>query len=238
MSLNVKDDRGFNQGFKLVASTEIRMKRRAEFIISKMDPGKKGDVLEIGCGRGELSYWIAESTGNNVIGSDLCIPFINDASQHYQLPNLSYEVLDFNHPDHIKNRKFDYIVGNGILHHLYAHMDDALTTLFNLLKPGGKIIFMEPNIYNPYCAIIFKIGFMRKVAHLEPDEMAFSGAYIRKKLQFAGFSNIETKYRDFLLPGVPEWSVKPIVAVGSIVEKIPLLDHLAQSVFISAEKNK
>jgi len=236
MSLNVKDDRGFNQGFKLVPSTEIRMKRRAEFMISKMNPAKKGTVLEIGCGRGEVSYWIAEATGNQVTGSDLCIPFIEDAKKLYQLPNLSYEVLDFNHPDHIQNRKFDYIVGNGILHHLYTHLDAALKTLYSLLNPGGKIIFIEPNIYNPYCAVIFHIGFMRKLANLEPDEMAFTGSFIKHKLQAAGFQNIETEYKDFLLPGVPSWSVQPLIAAGNLLEKIPLVDHLAQSVFITAEK--
>ena len=237
MSLNVKDDRGFNQGFKLVASTETRMKRRAEFMISKMDLQKKGSVLEIGCGRGEVAYWIAEATSNEVIGSDLCVPFIEEAGQHYQLPNLSYEVLDFNHPGQIKNRKFNYIVGNGILHHLYTHLDDALQTLFDLLNPGGKIIFIEPNIYNPYCAVIFKIGFMRKIANLEPDEMAFSGSFIKSKLEITGFTDIETEYKDFLLPGVPGWSVRPLIAAGNVLEKIPVLDHLAQSVFITAQKS-
>lgn len=237
MSINVKDDRGFNQGFRLVPSTEIRMKRRAEFMISEMNLKKKGTVLEIGCGRGEISFWIAESTKHNVIGSDLCVPFIEDARKLYKLPNLSYEVLDFNHPDQIQNRRFDYIVGNGILHHLYTNLDNALKTLYGLLNPGGKIIFIEPNIYNPYCAVIFNIGFMRKLSNLEPDEMAFSGLFIRNKLLEAGFQDIEAVYKDFLLPGVPIYCVRPLILVGDILERTPLLSRLAQSIFITATKN-
>lgn len=236
MSLNVKDDRGFNQGFKLVHSTEIRMKRRADFMISKMDPEKKGMVLEIGCGRGEISYWIALETANQVVGSDLCIPFINDANNRYKLNNLSYEIHDFNDFEKTKDRKFDYIIGNGILHHLYKNLYLALENLYKLLKPGGRIIFIEPNIYNPYCALIFKTGFLRKLANLEPDEMAFSGSFIKNKLKTVGFKNIDAKYRDFLLPGVPTWSVQPLITVGNFVEKIPLINYLAQSIFITADK--
>ena len=237
MSLNVKDDRGFNQGFKLVPSTEIRMKRRAAYMISKMDPAKNGTVLEIGCGRGEVSYWIAENTNKQVVGSDLCVPFIDEARECYKLPNLSYEVLDFHKPYHIQNRKFDYIVGNGILHHLYHQLDGALRTLNSLLNPGGKIVFIEPNIYNPYCALIFNVSVMRNLANLEPDEMAFSGSFIKQKLNVAEFINIETVYKDFLLPGLPTWSVQPLIAVGDILERIPGINYLAQSVFITAQKN-
>ena len=237
MSLNVKDDRGFNQGFKLVPSTEIRMKRRADFMISKMDLEKKGKVLEIGCGRGEISYWVASATANLVIGSDLCIPFINDANNRYKLNNLNYEILDFNDFEKTKDRKFDYIIGNGILHHLYNNLDLALKNLYKLLNPGGKIIFIEPNIYNPYCALIFKFKSLRKLANLEPDEMAFSASFINKKLIKVGFKNIETKYKDFLIPGVPSWSVQPLITVGNFFEKTPLIKKMAQSIFITAENN-
>ena len=236
MSLNVKDDRGFNQGFMLVPSTEVRMRRRAAYMIAKMDPLKNGTVLEIGCGRGEVSYWIAEKTNNQVVGSDLCVPFIDEAKKYFELPNLSYEVLDFHKPYQMQNRKFDYIVGNGILHHLYHKLDDALLTLKSLLNPGGKIIFIEPNIYNPYCALIFKVSLMRNLANLEPDEMAFSGSFIKQKLNAVDFINIETEYKDFLLPGVPSWTVQPLISVGNILERIPVIDHFAQSVFITAQK--
>lgn len=236
MSISVKDDRGFNQGFSLAASTEIRMKRRADFMVSKMKIDNNESVLEIGCGRGEVSFWLAETTGKKVIGSDLCVPFIEQAAVKYRLQNLSFEVLDFNQPAQVQGRTFNYIVGNGILHHLYTNLDQALITLNSILKPGGKIIFIEPNIYNPYCAVIFNIPFARKLAHLEPDEMAFSGSYIRAKLKHAGFVNIETEYKDFLLPGVPEWCISPLVAAGNVIEKIPVVNRLAQSVFITAQK--
>jgi 2-polyprenyl-3-methyl-5-hydroxy-6-metoxy-1,4-benzoquinol methylase len=231
---SIIDDRGFNQGFQLVKSTEIRMRRRAEYMISKMDVDKNKSVLEIGCGTGEVSYWIAEKTKMAVLGTDLCGPFIEEANKNLVLPNLRFEVLDFNKPDEVKGRTFDYIIGNGILHHLYHHLDKALVTLYNLLHENGKIIFLEPNIYNPYCAFIF--NFARKWAHLEPDEMAFSKTFITGKLTSSKFQDIEVLYKDFLLPGIPESLIAPSIKAGDVFEKIPVLKMMSQSIYISGRK--
>ena len=231
---SIKDDRGFNQGFELVKSTEIRMRRRADYMIDQMDLSSPKTILEIGCGTGEVSYWIAQQTGMNVLGTDLCIPFIEQANKNLVLPNLHFEVLDFNRPDQVRERTFDYIIGNGILHHLYYHLDDALRTLHRLLNSGGKIIFLEPNIYNPYCSIIF--NFARNWANLEPDEMAFSKGFIKEKLDKAGFKNNRVEYKDFLLPGIPDSLINPSIKIGNVIEKIPVLRMVSQSIYITAEK--
>lgn len=233
---SIKDDRGYNQGFTLVKSTEVRMRRRAQWFRNQMNSDSSKSVLEIGCGTGEVSYWIAENSNLIVLGTDLCVPFIEEANEKYKLSNLNFEVLDFNNPEQVKDRKFDYIIGNGILHHLYFNLSNALNTIKNLLTENGKMIFMEPNIYNPYCAMIFNIPFLRQMTNLEPDEMAFSKSFITKKLKEIGFTKVEVIYKDFLLPGVPEVAIKPSIVLGDILEKIPLLKNLSQSIFIVAEK--
>jgi len=233
---SIIDDRGYNQGFVLSKSTEVRMKRRADWLTSKMDLSTPKTIMEIGCGTGEVSYWIAEKTKQQVLGTDLCKPFVDDANEKFKLPNLSYEVLDFTNIEQVRNRKFDYIIGNGILHHLYYHLDDALANLRNLLNENGAIIFIEPNIYNPYCALIFNIPVLRKKANLEPDEMAFSANFIQKKLKKTGFSEVNTRYVDFLLPGVPDFMITPSIVIGDVVEKIPVLNMVSQSVYIYAKK--
>ena len=234
---SIKDDKGFNQGFTLHPSTIIRMKRRATILSNTFKKKSNIHVLEIGCGTGEIAYWIAlENPTIFVVGTDICVPFIEQASIKYILPNLKYQVLDFNKPQDVENKKFDYIIGNGILHHLYYNLDSTLQIFNALLNIGGKILFMEPNIYNPYCAMIFKIPFLRKWAHLEPDEMAFSKSFIISKLKNKSFINIQVLYIDFLIPGVPLFLVKPIIFIGNILEKIPLIKKLSQSIFIEAEK--
>jgi len=232
---SIIDDRGFNQGFELVKSTEVRMRRRANWMISEMDSSPSKKVLEIGCGTGEVSFWIAEKTKHHVLGTDLCVPFIENAKKNLVRPNLNFEVLDFNKLEQVNNRKFDYVIGNGILHHLYHHLDEALKTLYNLLEENGKIIFMEPNIYNPYCAFIF--NFARKWANLEPDEMAFSKSFISKKLSQTCYKNIKVEYKDFLLPGIPDALIEPSIIIGNVLEKTPVLKCVSQSIFIVAMSN-
>lgn len=191
-------------------------------MISHMEPSAGKTVLEIGCGRGEISLMLAERTGMSVLGTDLCDPFIQQAKQNNDLPNLNFEVLDFNSPDDFPGQYFDYIVGNGILHHLYFNLDSALVNIKNLLKAGGKLIFMEPNIQNPYIYFIFSYRFLRKVARLEPAEMAFSKRIAIQKLRNSGFKGTKVEYKDFLLPGVPDFMIAPSVFAGNFLEKSPL----------------
>jgi SAM-dependent methyltransferase len=193
-------------------------------------------VMEIGCGTGKNTYLLAQKTGIKVLGTDLCVPFIDEARTNFKLPNLRYDVLDFNKADEFSGETFDYIIGNGILHHLYYHLDEAFRNMFKLLKAGGKIIFLEPNIYNPYVHLIFSYIPLRKMAHLEPDEMAFSKSFVTEKLENAGYTSIHVEYKDFLLPGIPEFLVQPSIVIGDVLEKIPLVKNVSQSIFISAKK--
>ena len=244
---SIKDDRGYNQMFKPSISMDIRTERRCEHILSQMsfyvdkeEGENKFTILEIGCGTGELAAFMASKLNGvaRITGSDICIPFIEEAQRRHQFSNLDFRVLDFNRPETIGNDQFDYVVGNGILHHLYYQLDEALQNILKILKPGGKMIFWEPNLYNPYCTLIFNTTKgMRKWAKLEPDEMALRKGKIAKQIENAGFSNVSVAYKDFLLPNTPAWLIKPVIATGNILEKISFLRWLSQSLFIVGTKN-
>jgi hypothetical protein len=105
------------------------------------------------------------------------------------------------------------------------------------LKPGGRLVFWEPNLWNPYVFLIFSIPFLRRAANLEPDEMAFTPSFIRRKLQKAGFNEARVSTRDFLLPNIPDALIKPIIAVGDSLDHIPIVNRLAQSVFLVARRS-
>lgn len=233
---SLTDDRGYNQMFAPSKAMQVRSKRRCDMLVSEMVIKNDTCILEIGCGTGEIANFVAEKTKAQVIGTDICVPFIEEARKMHQLPNLSFDVLNFNEPDTLKGKKFDYIIGNGILHHLYYHLDEALKNILFLLKDGGKLIFLEPNLINPYCYLIFSYPYFRKKANLEPDEMAFTRHFIMKKLKEAGYSSSHVEYKDFLLPVIPDALIKPVIAVGDVIEKIPGLNRMTQSIFIVGEK--
>lgn len=238
---SIKDDRGYNQGFKHTRSYLTRTQRRCQVITDQFEK-KEATALEIGCGTGLHAYCIAKQFPHvQVVGTDICESFIVAANKEYKLDNLCYELLDFNDQSAVAkllNRygEFDYVFGDGILHHLYPELSECVHSLRSLLKDGGKMLFWEPNIINPYCFLIFTFPFFRKRANLEPQEMAFSKAHVRTILQAESFSNISITHRDFLLPVTPDYLITTAQLLGGWAEKIPVLKLLSQSIFISAQK--
>ena len=231
---SIQDEGGYNQGWSGGLATRIRSDRRGDLMMTKMIPDPSRSVLEIGCGRGEIARRLAARTGMQVLGTDRSERFVAEAKADATGPNIHFGVLDFTQPDQLDGRRFDYLVGNGILHHLFHDLDASLQTMRNLLEDGGRAIFLEPNLHNPYVYAIFTYPSLRRIAKLEPDEMAFSRRFIIDRLRRAKFTDIEVEYRDFLLPGVPEWLIRPLITFGQIAENAPGLKHLAQSLFISA----
>lgn len=237
---SIVDDRGYNQGFVPTKALEVRTKRRIQAILSEMDFSVRRTIVEFGCGTGEASYLMATMTTADVIGVDLCVPFIEAAQQRFQSPNLKYIAINLLKDDStlLFSGKVDYIVGNGILHHLRADLPMVLARMKHLLAPGGRIVFWEPNLFNPYVFLIFKFGFLRRRARLEPFEMAFRRRELYRYVCDAGFENVKVVYKDFLLPNTPTALISLFIWAGSILETIPLLNALAQSVFLSAEIQK
>jgi ubiquinone/menaquinone biosynthesis C-methylase UbiE len=239
--MSIVDDRGYNQGFKPSVAVRIRNQRRVNHLLQAIQPlAPHHQMLEIGCGTGEYAHLFAQQVGLHVVAADICVPFIEEARRLYQSPNLQFECLDFTDTAAINaqfgDQAFDSVVGNGILHHMYYHIDEVLAKLYALLKPGGTFAFLEPNLYNPYIATIFQIPLARTWARLEPSEMAFSASFIAARLQQAGFSEICVAYHDFLVPGTPTTLIKPVIAVGDVLERIPVVNMLAQSLSIRARK--
>lgn len=214
------------------------MRRRAEAIVAAAHVGEADRILEAGCGTGELARLLAEGTRARVTGVDLCRPFIEQASARFSGERLDFVAADLGSEADVERlgAGFKAVVGNGILHHLYSRIDDALPRLARLLVPGGRLVFWEPNLWNPYVFAIFSFGPLRKLAKLEPDEMAFTPGWIKDHLQRAGFAGLEVSFRDFLVPVVPRPLVPVVVKAGDLVEKVPGVNRLAQSLFIAATK--
>lgn len=230
------DDRGYHQGYRWTPTQRVRMERRAQAILDTLAPQEGDRLLELGCGTGELAQMLASNTRALVTGVDLCVPFIEQATSAFAGERLNFVAADLSQAEGRARlgSGWSAIVGNGILHHLTFGIGPALTSMRQLLRPGGRLVFWEPNLFNPYVFAIFSFGPLRKLTKLEPDEMAFTPRWIRDHLAAAGFTGIEVSFRDFLVPVVPLPLVPAIAQVGALVEQIPIVKRLAQSLFITA----
>jgi len=239
---SIKDERGYNQGFRKTKALELRTQRRADVIISNMmlpteiDLRKKIRILEIGCGTGELSYLIANITNCIVTGVDLSEDFIKFANENYKLNNLNFLCNDLINENNLNDYKYDFIIGNGILHHLYYHLNPFLLCTKDMLNINGKILFWEPNLYNPYIYSIFNIVFLRRFFKLEPTEMAFTSNYISRLLVNNGYKVNVIQEKDFLLPCTPFYLINLNIYIGELLEKYSITRIFAQSIFIVESK--
>jgi len=238
------DERGFNQGFELSSAQNARLQRRARAIACEMHLAPQRDckrdvnILELGCGTGELAFELAKISGARVTGLDRSQKFIEYAKANYRRVNLRYLVANFRDSSlGVAHERYDYIVGNGILHHLYYQLDNFLPKLGRWLLPGGRLIFWEPNLKNPYILLIFKIAVLRRLARLEREEMAFTPRFIQRKLMTAGFCQVRAVTRDFLLPNTPARLVPSVIKISDFLEKVPCVRGFAQSIFLTATRS-
>ena len=233
---SIQDERGFNQGFKLIGSTSFRARRRGDWFIAEAKRVRARRILELGCGTGETASHVSAGTDADVLAVDISNAFISQARATYTAPNLHFRKLDLLNDEPLLLGDFDLVMGNGILHHLGAHLVAVLRRLHEITNPGGRLAFIEPNILNPYCAFIFGTNIGRRWAKLEPGEMAFKPGALRDALPASGWRDVRVCTRDFLVPGVPKMLVSPILAIEPALEATSATRWLAQSHFVTAEQ--
>lgn len=232
--LNLTDERGYNQIFAPVGATPVRQRRRTDWMLAQIERVGAKRVLEIGSGTGENAALIAAETSAEVVAVDISQAFIDIARHRHMRGNLRFELLDLLGDEVLEFGKFDLVCGNGILHHLVKQLPRVLGNLHRMTNPGGGLAFIEPNFLNPYCAFAFGTKLGRRMARLEPDEMAFTPGELRSALADAGWKNVAVNMQDFLVPGLPLPLVKPVLAIEPALEATPLTRWLAQSHFMTA----
>ncbi|MFH1744870.1 MAG: methyltransferase domain-containing protein [bacterium] len=210
---------------------KIRWERRVSMFKEFLKNNNK-KVLEIGCGTGLFTKEIA-GTENEITAIDISSELCEIAKNRINKKNVVFLVDDVCHTK-FSNNSFDFIIGSSVLHHL--DVDSALEEFHRLLKPGGQIIFTEPNMLNPQIALQKNIPFLKKMAGDSPDETAFIRWKIEKKMKNFGFINVSAVPFDFLHPSAPVFMVKFLQPIFSFFERVPLLKEIAGSLIIKGEK--
>jgi ubiquinone/menaquinone biosynthesis C-methylase UbiE len=100
-------------------------------------------VLDLGCGTGYGSVYLALQGARQVVGIDINAEAINYADYHYQEHNLAYirgNCLSVG----FKNHSFDIIISFEVIEHI-EKWQNYLEEVARLLKPGGYFIGSTPN---------------------------------------------------------------------------------------------
>ncbi len=99
-------------------------------------------VLDVGCGTGRLTRWIADITGpNGVVGIDPLVDRVRVARAHH--PGLSFEVGQAEDLGAFEEGSFD-VVGMSAVFHWVEDKPKALREARRVLKPGGRFGLTTP----------------------------------------------------------------------------------------------
>lgn len=207
-----------------------RAQRRASFIARELSEGRK--ALEIGCGTGLFTRMVSHSAAS-IVATDLSEVLLNEARQQCDAPNVTFEVADA-HALSYADGSFDVVFGSSILHHL--EVERALREILRVLKPGGLMVFAEPNMVNPQIWAERNIPIVRKWAGASPDETAFVRFVLARMMQRIGFTGIEIMPHEFLHPAIPAPLIATVERLTLFLEKLPGVREIGGSLLIRGTK--
>jgi 2-polyprenyl-3-methyl-5-hydroxy-6-metoxy-1,4-benzoquinol methylase len=103
-----------------------------------VDPGAR--ALEVGCGNGSISAWLAERVGprGQAVGLDLDLSLVD-----VRAPRLELRQGDIV-AGPVDPGGFDLVTARAVLHHV-TDVDAAIRNLAASLAPGGSILLIEPD---------------------------------------------------------------------------------------------
>ena len=147
-----------------------------------------GKLLEIGCGRGDLLIYLKE-LGWDVEGVEFDSVAANNARQR----GLTIH-LDSLETYAAEDQSFDAIVLSHVIEHLY-NPDEVINRCWRLLKRGGKLVVLTPNIDSLEHLLCGRNWF-----HLDPPRHIhlFNMRSLSGMAKKAGFENVScfTHIRD------------------------------------------
>lgn len=123
--------------------------RRLSDVIGLVRPGLR--VLEIGCGIGSDLHWLALH-GARVTGIDVKSEWTTAAkllTKHVsaRIAPVEVDIQRINLLD-LPDAQYDLIYMKDTFHHLEPR-DEIVAKIARLLAPGGSLVIVEPNAWNP-----------------------------------------------------------------------------------------
>lgn len=131
-------------------STAERMQDKVLKKVLKLLSGKRGLLLDIGCGTGRYLSALCRE-GFNIVGMDFSLGMLRIASKKGNLANISLVNGEgTNLP--FKSNAFDFVLCIDMLHHLPTSQDrgELLSEISRVLKAGGEMILEIKNKNNPF----------------------------------------------------------------------------------------
>jgi carbamoyltransferase len=134
------------------------------------------DVLEVGCGTGQLSNFLGISC-RRVTGTDMCLNSLRLAEEfrrEHGLHRVCFVQMNLFKPC-FKPEQFDVVLCNGVLHHT-ADPWGGFKSIQQLVRPGGYLVV---GLYNKYGRLMMDLR--RSIFRLTGGRGQWLDAYLRSR---------------------------------------------------------
>lgn len=190
-------------------------------------PGQS--ILELGCGQGLFTRKLVEVTrGESPITAIRFGPRMDGSSESFSSVETIQARVSF--PD-IQGRQFDVIVALDILDQTDGPW--LLEQVYELLKPGGQLVVYENNpwnVFHKFRAIFQWFGdpLQRPIMLSRPE--------LYELMSEIGFVRVFSIYHDFIYGLSVSWISWLSRNMSSVLENVPGLRTLSQSILIHGQK--
>ena len=214
------------------------MNSSEDFFDFLKDNSLNSDILDYGCGIGHSLAKVTEFKPKSITGIDISEVSIQKAKDSIKDTISNVKLLVDNcEKTKFENNTFDIVYGTGILHHL--NINSCLLEIQRILKPGGKLLFIEPLGTNPLINLYRKLSPKSRSADehplVEEDFDLIKNKFGRIKLKYYGFLTLV--FFPFYLTSKKSVIFNFLQNFDQILFKINFFKKLAWSVLIVAEKN-
>lgn len=217
---------------RMVPADTPYIRRHIEEMIRFANLRRGENILEVGCGMGRYTLGLA-AQGLHLHGLDLTAELLDRLREfnggRHEIPLYCADIMS--PPRHLHGQ-FDAVIGFFTLHHLHD-LAGSFTGMKHLLRPGGRIVFLEPNALNPlyYIQIAITPGMTwagdRGIVNMRRNP-------ILAALRQAGLAQPVLERFGFFPPGITNtsWGGR----IETLLEQVPLWKSLLPFQLIRAGK--
>lgn len=150
-------------------------------------------VLDLGCGSGTNSLWLAER-GAHVVGLDLSQTMVSLAQERARERSVlaDFRVADIREPLPFGETEFDVVLSSTALHYV-EDIDSTMKDVARVMKPAARLV---ASVLHPMSTALFPLADSEDVEGPDPWEGWYFGSPIRCiETPWLGFGDVSSEGR-------------------------------------------
>ncbi len=186
-------------------------------------------ILELGCGEGLFTRALLQvCRGENPITAVTFQKSAADPTDIRRKVEL-LELSDFS--TSLRGRRFDCVVAMDLVDR--HHASQLLRSVYELLGPGGKMVFYESNPLNPFLTLR---RLFRRLLGSQDARRLLSRSQLYDLLVSSGFVQVYAIYNDFVFAPLTRRLIWLLRNLSILLENAPAVRAMAGSILVHAQK--